>query len=106
MDHSSTYEVRRMCRALKVSPSGYYAWKVRSPSKRAIFDRYLANRIQEIHRDSKENYGSIKTWQALKGMGIACGKNRIARLRRMHGIQAKRPRREKVLRQPRQRAKD
>ncbi len=85
-----------MCRALKVSPSGYYAWKVRSPSKRAIFDRYLVSRIREIHRDSQENYGSIKTWQALKSLGIACGKNRIARLRRIHGIQTKRRKRFKV----------
>ena len=96
MDNSSTYEVRRMCRALKVSSSGYYAWKVRSPSKRAIFDRYLVSRIREIHRDTRENYGSIKTWQALKAKGIVCGKNRIARLRRIHGIQAKRRKRFKI----------
>lgn len=96
MNHSTTYEVRKICRAIKVSPSGYYAWKARSPSKRTIFDRYLVSRIQEIHQASRENYGSIKTWQTLKAMGIVCGKNRIARLRRIHGIQAKRRKRFKV----------
>ena len=31
----ATYAVRRLCRVLAVTPSGYYAWMHRLPSQRA-----------------------------------------------------------------------
>jgi len=96
MDNSDTYGVRRMCRVLSVSPSGYYSWKMRSPSERELFNKYLVSRIREVHASSRENYGSIKTWKALNALGVRCGKNRVARLRRVHGIQAKRRKRFKL----------
>ena len=96
MHHSDTYEVRRMCKVLAVSPSGYYSWKTRPPSTRELFNKDLVSRIREVHAASRENYGSIKTWKALNALGVACGKNRIARLRRIHGIQAKRRKRFKI----------
>jgi transposase InsO family protein len=85
-----------MCKVLKVSTSGYYAWKIRPLSKHELFDKYLATEIRRIHIESKENYGAIKTWKALKAKGITCGKHRIARIRRMNGIEARRRRRFKV----------
>ena len=85
-----------MCKVLMVSPSGYYAWKTRLPSQRTLTDRYLLGQIRQIHIASRENYGSIKTWKALRSSGICCGKHRIARLRRINGIQARRHRRFKI----------
>ena len=82
-----------MCKTLKVSPSGYYAWKKRPLSKRALFDKHLVSEIRKIHIESKANYGSIKVWKALKAKGICCGKHRVARLRRVHGIETKRRKR-------------
>ena len=38
----------------------------------------------------------MKTWKALKAEGINCGKNQIARLRKVNGIESKRRRRFKV----------
>ena len=38
----------------------------------------------------------MKVWRTLNIRGIACGKHRVARLRRAHGIEAKRRRRFKV----------
>jgi putative transposase len=95
-DHSDTYEVRRMCRVLMVSPSGYYSWRTRPLSRRELFDRYLLNQIRQVHVASRQNYGAIKTWKALTANGIRCGKHRVARIRRIHGIQSKRRRRFKV----------
>ncbi|MDP8263367.1 MAG: IS3 family transposase [Candidatus Ancaeobacter aquaticus] len=69
-----------MCRVLRVSASGYYAWKSRPVSKRSQIDQYLVAKIQDIHVESKKNYGTIKTWKALKARGISCGKYRVARL--------------------------
>jgi hypothetical protein len=77
-----------MCKALEVSPSGYYAWKTRPLSKRALSDRYLVNQVQQVHIASRQNYGVIKTWKALRENGICCGKHRVARLRRITALKA------------------
>jgi len=41
------YPVRLMCRCLKVSASGYYAWQDREPSSRAQENARLVRRIRE-----------------------------------------------------------
>lgn len=85
-----------MCRVLGVSRSGYYDWQKRQPSERSIRDKYLTTEIREIHKASRENYGTIKTWEALRTKGIACGRHRVARLRKVHGIESRRRKRFKV----------
>ena len=85
-----------MCKVLKASRSGYYSWKTRPLSKRAQFNKYLISEIRQVHVESRENYGVIKTWKALKFKGIHCGKHRVARLRRINGIESKRRKRFKV----------
>lgn len=85
-----------MCEVLMVSPSGYYSWKTRPLSQRKLFDGYLLGQIKQIHIASRQNYGTIKTWEALKASGICCGKHRIAKLRRINGIQSKRRKRFKL----------
>ena len=95
-ENSNHYGVRRMCGVLKVSASGYYGWKIRPLSKRSQFNKYLAVEIRRIHIESRENYGTIKTWKALKAKGIYCGKHQVARLRKINGIESKRRKRFKV----------
>ena len=85
-----------MCKVLTVSPSGYYSWKTRPLSQRKLFDKYLLGHIRQVHLASRQNYGAIKTWKTLKASGIACGKHRIARLRKINGIQSKRRKRYKL----------
>ena len=43
---------------LEVSKSGYYAWRSRLPSKRSCGDHALTQKIREVHRRSRETYGS------------------------------------------------
>jgi transposase InsO family protein len=85
-----------MCKVLGASKSGYYAWKTRPPSKRELSDRYLVTEIRKIHIESKNNYGAIKTWKALKAKKINCGKHRVARIRRINGIESKRRKKFKI----------
>ena len=92
-DHERLHRVTVLCTALAVSRSGYYDWKARPESCRARRNHRLLARIRQIHARSREAYGIIKTWRALHAAGIGCGHNRVARLRRLHGIEARRRRR-------------
>lgn len=92
-EHQPQFHVTAMCRALGVSKSGYYGWRVRAPSPRAQANARLLDRIRQIHTASRENYGARKVWRALIAAGESCGRHRVARLRSAHGIQAKRMRR-------------
>jgi hypothetical protein len=44
-----TYPVRLMCRVLQVSPSGYYAWRSRPESSRALANRRLRHEVHRLH---------------------------------------------------------
>ena len=52
--------------------------------------------MQQIHHESRRVYGSPRVWDALRDRGIRCGRHRVARLMRLHGIRAKMVRRYKV----------
>ncbi|WP_423822904.1 IS3 family transposase [Salinisphaera sp. SPP-AMP-43] len=89
----SAHHVAMLCRVLGVSRSGFYDWQRRKPSRRSQNDKTLVTRIGEIQQASRHAYGYRKSWAALERAGITCGKHRVARLRREHGIWAKRRRR-------------
>jgi putative transposase len=91
------FRVTRLCRALNVSRSGYYEWIDRPESPRASEDRRLLQHIRVLHTRSREAYGAYKTWRVLRNEGIACGRHRVARLRRQNGIEALRKRRFRVM---------
>ena len=86
--HRSQFAIIRMCDALGVSESGYHAWRDRPPSRRTQEDAVLLEKIREIHQRYRQACGSDKTWHLLKAGGITCGRHRVARLRRSHGIES------------------
>ncbi len=83
----------RMCAALDVSPSGYYAWRARPPSAREMANRELTERIEAEFRKSGETYGSPRIYQVLRKLGLMCSQNRVARLMRAAGLEAKQAKR-------------
>lgn len=91
--HRQQYPIAMSCRVLDVSRSGFYEWRDRPPSQRQRQDTQLLGHIRRIHRFSRENYGARKVHQALLAEGIACGRDRVGRLRRQARIVAKRRRR-------------
>jgi putative transposase len=91
--HQEEYRLTRLCETLGVSRSGYYAWRRRPASARAIANARLLARMQQLHRQAKERYGAVKLWRALLALGVVCGRHRVARLRRVHGLEARRTRR-------------
>jgi transposase InsO family protein len=79
-DHATEYGVKRMCKVLKVSRSGYYDWKSRGESKHAKRDAELVALIGEIHQRSRTTYGAPRVHAELRRLDQRCGKKRVARL--------------------------
>ena len=92
-DHRDEFPVRRMCAELNVSPSGYYAWRERPASAREMANQDLYNEIKAVYNANHGVYGSPRIYHELKKQGIACSENRIARLMRLRGLEAKQSRR-------------
>ena len=96
-DHRGEFRIVRMCGVLRVSRSGFYTWLARPASARAIADQHLVAQIGRLHQQTRRVYGAVKLWRALNDAGVVCGKHRVARLRRLHGIEAMRRRRFRVM---------
>jgi len=76
------------CRMLGVSTSGYYDWRDRPPSDRAVADVALHTQIVEIHTMSRGTYGVPRVHAELRlGRGVRCGRKRVARLMRLARLQ-------------------
>jgi putative transposase len=82
------HTIKRMCEVLKVSRSGYYAWKTRQPSIRQRENGALLSRIRAIYAKSRRLYGSPRIRAELLAQGFLCGKNRVARIMRDHAVRA------------------
>ena len=81
------FPVAVMCRVLSVSTSGYYDWRHRPASPRAIADEVLTETIRLVHTQSRQTYGYRRIRAELAdGCGITAGKHRVARLMRRAGI--------------------
>jgi putative transposase len=84
------YPVRRLCRLLAVSSSGYYWWLNRRPSRRERENEELLLAIQRIDLEVNHCYGSPRMHAELNSRGYRCGRHRVARLMRRHGISVRR----------------
>ena len=91
-DLAAQYSVRVLCYLMGVSTSGYYAWRKRKLSNRSRCNQQLVEQIRQVHLASYHRYGSPRIYQQLKAQEVSCSLNRVARLMRQAGIQAKQPR--------------
>ena len=69
-----------MCKKLKVSRSGFYAWSQRKKSPRAESDTQLLSQIRNIFDASSGRYGSPRIHQKLAQQGVHVSRKRVARL--------------------------
>src|SRR5260370_16429962 len=90
--HQAVFPIATMARVLGVSKAGYYAWRRRSPSARAVADRVLMKRIRTIHVTSHETYGVPRMHAELRAAGEKHGRTRIATLIRAAWIVGVSPR--------------
>jgi transposase InsO family protein len=85
----ATHPVTRLCRCLRVTPSGFYAWATRGLSARAQRDVVLRTKLRAFHAASGHRYGRPNLWKDLQEDGEAVSEKRVARLMREEGIQGK-----------------
>jgi putative transposase len=85
--HQAEHDVTKLCRALSVSSSGYYAWCSRPPSARAQEDAKLLLKIHAIHEQSRATYGVPRVHAVLRAEGVHVGRKRVARLMMRAGLE-------------------
>jgi transposase InsO family protein len=84
------FKVTELCKALRVSSSGYYASRKRTPSKRAKKDEQLKVLINASFDESGKRYGSPRVLEDLRDdHGEKIGRNRVIRLMQAEGLRAR-----------------
>ncbi len=90
-EQEDEFAVDEMCRVLEVSRSGYYAWKSRQgqpPGPRASRRIELVGKIEQVHQESRQTYGSPRVYQELKARGEAVCENTVAKVMKDNGIRS------------------
>lgn len=78
--HEEMFSVKRMCHALSVQRSGYYAWKRRPKSPRELANIALMVKIREAFAVSRNTYGSQRIRAYWLRRGYEYSRDRIGRL--------------------------
>ena len=84
-----------LCRLLKISRSGYYAWKNRGVSYRRQNEQFLLGKLVQLHEKYPAS-GLDSLLHMLKTNGIPCSCNRLHRLMKKYNIHSVRKRAYKV----------
>lgn len=85
--NQANYRIATLCHVLDVSASGYYAWLSRAPSARSQADVLLGDRIEAIHRRSRNTYGRPRIKAELGAEGVTISNDRLSRLMNERKIQ-------------------
>jgi len=76
------HTIGALCRTLRVSRSGYYAWKQRPLSRHTREDARLAALVATAFRIGRGTYGAPRVFKELRARGERTSKKRVARLMR------------------------
>lgn len=90
---AAKFPVSRLCELLELSTSGYYAFLKRGHCKRSDTDSRVVVKLRVIQKRVRGVYGARR---ARAELDERIGRNRLARLMRENGLQARVPRRYKV----------
>jgi putative transposase len=83
------HRVTILCRCMRVTRSGFYAWARRGLSARAQRDLVLRTKLRAFHAASGDRYGRPRLWKDLREDGEAVSEKRVRRLMRDEQIQGR-----------------
>ena|GEM_PF-1812794 len=92
-EHRDRFGVEAICRTLRATTCGfitsraYRAAKTRPASARALRDEVLLPEIKRIHQENYSVYGVRKMHHAMLRSGWQIGRDQVARLMRIAGLQ-------------------
>ena len=90
------HTVTILCRCLRVTRSGFYAWQRRPESTHTRDDRRLTVLVRASFEESKQRYGSPRVHEDLREQHEHISRKRVVRLMQEDGLQARRRKRYKL----------
>lgn len=87
--HREEFKIVRMCRWLDVSKAGYYRWRDREPSSRALQKELVRTAVNDTYYEFKLRYGAPRITCELNDIGIPCSRNHVAEIMRELGLKAR-----------------
>ncbi len=88
-EHQDQYPIAMMCRALSVSRSGYYRWRSRPKSERALRRESMERQVVDTYSTFKARYGAPRIAEELNALDIPCSVNYVADILRKQGLKAR-----------------
>jgi putative transposase len=88
----ANFSICRMCKVLKVSESGYYAWASRPSSQRQRDDMVFLAHIRAAYERNYSAYGRKRMTDELRDQGIVISERRVGRLMQDNDIRVIRTR--------------
>ena len=104
--HREQFGVEAICRILGgtecgfITSRGYRAWKNRPVSARSLRDEMLVEEVRRIHQENYSVYGVRKMSHAMRHAGWDVGRDQVARLMKIAGLQGVRRGRKPVTTRP------
>ena len=95
-NHERQFPIEKMCSILKISSRGYYKWKKRSISKKALKKNKLKQKIKTLYFEFKQRYGSPRITAELQALGYRISRVTVAKYMKELGLKSKLSRKFKV----------
>jgi transposase InsO family protein len=96
-ENRAAFGVKRICRVLGVSRSGYYQHRASADARaeRAVEEERTVSEIRQIHADHQGAYGAPRVHAELRSRGRKINRKRVSRLMRINRIVGRHLRRKK-----------
>lgn len=83
------HSVTLLCRCLRVTRSGFYAWAKRPPSTHTREDLRLRVLVRAAFEENRQRYGSPRILKELQDQAIRVSRKRVVRLMQAEGLKAR-----------------
>ncbi len=88
-ENQKKYNIKKACKVLKISRSGYYDYLHRRKSKRSFKNEALSVIISDIFKENEGRYGSRRIQKVLLQRNIKVNEKRVSRIMSEQGLIAK-----------------